>query len=253
MNLSVITCVKNDAEGLAATLESIFAQEHHTQTIVIDAGKGTDIQSVLEYYGPKIDLVEHNIDKGISHAFNVGLKKCTGDLIAILNAGDQWLPETTSLVNEQFSSGHLYVIHGPVIFQPLKGNRYTIQPCINKMKERMYVFHPTLFIPRNIYAQIGGYDESYELAMDSEWCHRAIMQGVEFRSIRQPLAVMQLGGRSDAHYIRALLEYRRSLISNRLIGWLPATFYFVYFAIGKTLLKIVSNIRNSFVPHTIRS
>jgi len=94
-----------------------------------------------------------------------------------------------------------------------------------------------MFIRRTAYEINGLYDGSFSYAMDSEWCHRAIKNKLEFREVSAVLANMSLGGWSDLHFFRSLNEYRRSLVLHGLASPIIAVFNFVFYSVMKCLMK----------------
>ncbi len=92
--ISVIIPAYNATPYIAETLDSVFAQTHpaHQVIVVNDGSPDTpQLEEVLQPYRDRITyLVQEN--RGLSGARNTGLRAATGDLIALLDADDIWLP-----------------------------------------------------------------------------------------------------------------------------------------------------------------
>jgi len=240
MLISVVVPVKDDADGLRSTLASI-PDENQVEIIVIDGGSKECTLEVIREHIARIGYFESGEDSGIANAMNRGIERSTGDYVAILNAGDEWLPKTFERVLAAIAQKpDVGMFHGSIRYQHENGTTYERKPHLARMHRRMWMFHPTWFVSANCYATIGGYDERYELAMDSEWCHRAITSGVKIVEIDACMAVMTLGGRSDIHFTQALGEYRRSVVKHGLSFPVTAWFWYRVFVLVKTLRRSIS-------------
>ena len=87
--VSVITPVRNGVTSIAAALDSILAQSHHSLELVVVDGRSHDgTVEVIRQRTNRIAWWVSEPDRGISHAFNKGLAQAHGDIIGILNADD---------------------------------------------------------------------------------------------------------------------------------------------------------------------
>lgn len=239
--ISVIVPVLNGVSSLAETFNSILAQDYpRIELIVIDGGSTDGTIDVIHDFSAVIAYWETGKDSGISDAFNRGVRRASGDLVAILNSDDAWGPGALKQVLCAFvTNPDADIYYGGVRYvDPITSNAYVRHPDISRMKERMYLFHPAIFVKKTAYERIGLYSDKYKLAMDSEWLHRAIDRGLEFKAVSGVLANMRLSGRSDQHYVSALNEYRKSVIKNRIAGVWDANYYFVKFTLLKTIMRV---------------
>ena len=95
MKISIITINRNNAEGLARTLDSIKAQTYKgIEHIIIDGGSTDDSVKIIESYVRDVSCMMYDVlwvsekDKGIYNAMNKGIRKASGEYIQILNSGD---------------------------------------------------------------------------------------------------------------------------------------------------------------------
>ena len=249
--ISVVTVVLNGVATIEETIKSILSQEYsNIEIIVIDGGSTDGTLDVIKQYADKISYWESGLDSGIADAFNRGILKASGDLVAILNSDDQWLPNAAVAVAQAYElHSDADIFYANIQFIDIRcGEAYIVPSCIEAIKKRMSVFHPCLFIKKKTYTDVGEYSNDYKYAMDSHWVHRAIKYGVKFVKIDTALAQMQLGGVSDRHYIKSLNEYRRSLVENELLDWLTAGYYFLKYSFFKTIfrLKVMNVLKNKF-------
>lgn len=232
ISLSIIMVVKNDRHRFRRALSSVLEQmTDELEVIVIDGGSTDGTLEVIKARAQHLAYWETGQDSGIADAFNRGIQQATGDVVAILNSDDHWMPETLSLVREHaLRFPDVSVFYGAVRYEdPVSGYAYVRTPRLASLKYRMWLFHPAIFVRRDAYTRVGLYDTRFTHAMDAEWCHRALSAGERFQEIPAVLASMSLGGVSDRDYRTSLAQYRDSVIRHglcgRLEGWLYYAFY----------------------------
>lgn len=237
--ISVVIPVLNGASTLPDTFSSILEQHYsNIEIIVIDGGSSDGTLDLIEQNSQWITYWESGMDTGISNAFNRGIDKSTGDLVAILNSDDFWEKDTLNKVIQAFSHNpKMDIFHGWLRYVDSETGGYVEKPDLSKMKRYMAVYHPTMFVSRKAYNENGLYREDLKYAMDSEWCHRAMNRGLEFCEIPSVIANMRLSGISDSEFVGALREYRNSVISHNLNTSFGAYFYYITQILLKGALK----------------
>lgn len=92
--VSVIIPLYNKAPYIKRALDSVFAQTVQDFEIVVVGGNSTDggEDIVLGYSDPRIRFVKE-AGKGVSAARNQGVDAARAELVAFLDADDEWLPE----------------------------------------------------------------------------------------------------------------------------------------------------------------
>src|SRR5581483_6264857 len=90
--VSVILPVYNGEKYLAAALDSVRAQTHRSfEIIVVDDGSTDGSAAVAARY-PEVKYA-YQSNGGISAARNCGIRLAVGDVFALLDADDLWLPD----------------------------------------------------------------------------------------------------------------------------------------------------------------
>lgn len=105
--VSVIIPAYNAAPYVKETLDSVFAQTYrHFEVIVINDGSPDTpaLEDVLAPYRSRIIYVKQE-NRGLSGARNTGLRHATGDLVALLDADDIWMPDYLQK-QVRFLNGH---------------------------------------------------------------------------------------------------------------------------------------------------
>lgn len=87
--LSIITVVRDDPAGLAATRDSLAAQDWRGfEWLVADGGSGPATLAVLDEPGLKPDWLDSQADGGPFAGMDRALEVARGDYLLFLNAGD---------------------------------------------------------------------------------------------------------------------------------------------------------------------
>lgn len=104
LKISIITPCYNMEKFIEGTILSVLNQNYPNLEYIIIDGASTDrTLEIIEKYKDRISLIISEPDKGMYDAINKGLSRATGDIMAYINADDQYLPGTLSLVNRLFS------------------------------------------------------------------------------------------------------------------------------------------------------
>lgn len=88
----------NRAHTLPRALDSVLAQDWQDwEVIVVDDGSTDATQSVVARYAdPRIKLVTHEVNRGVTAAKNTGFDHCSGEWIATLDSDDALAPGALS-------------------------------------------------------------------------------------------------------------------------------------------------------------
>jgi len=147
-------------------------------------------------------------DNGISDAFNKGIRLSTGELIGIINADDELMPETCGYLNEVYSDS-FDIYYGDCIWVDEKKNvQYARKPSV-KLKKLFYSFpmiHPSTFVKKSIYENFGCFNVDFRFCMDKEIMTRFYISGCRFRYCPKELTRFKAGGVSDKNLVKVLKE-----------------------------------------------
>lgn len=92
--ISVVIPLYNKEKQIAQTLQSVFAQTYQDFEVVIvnDGSTDNSVAEVEKIADSRIRLI-HQENTGVSAARNRGVEEATYELIAFLDADDEWKPE----------------------------------------------------------------------------------------------------------------------------------------------------------------
>lgn len=222
--LTIITITKDDALGLARTLDSAAAlrDADWVEQIVIDAS------SVPVVTGDERIQVIRQISTGISGAFNEGLARARGEWVWFLNGGDAIAPDLgRDFLRSLLSMSRANVISGGLIYRSEAEARFhpALLGCWPPYTSWMP--HPATLVKRAVFTRVGGFDPRYAIAMDFEWWQRALPEGEGVDLLSVPFAVFAAGGLSQRESEQPLITLERNDAIRRhglrvWRGWLGA-------------------------------
>ena len=157
--ISVITITYNSETVIEETIKSVVSQDYpNLEYIIIDGASKDGTLAVVEKYRDKIAKVVSEPDKGISDAFNKGVKHATGDIIGIINSDDVLLPGALSAVADAYEE-EIGVYRGNVfIWESESETRIQAVPSMKfplHTFKRYIVCHPGTFVAKWAYEKHG--------------------------------------------------------------------------------------------------
>ena len=89
MKISIVTVVYNNEDTIEQAILSVINQTYPDIEYILIDGQSTDnTLNIINKYKNQVSKIISEPDNGIYDAMNKGLKKCTGDLVGILNSDD---------------------------------------------------------------------------------------------------------------------------------------------------------------------
>ena len=93
--VTVLIPAYNAAETIQRAVDSALAQTYRNYEVVVvdDGSRDTTADIVTTLYGDRVRLLCLTSNQGESAAMNEGIAAAEGELIAFLDADDEWLPD----------------------------------------------------------------------------------------------------------------------------------------------------------------
>jgi glycosyltransferase involved in cell wall biosynthesis len=198
-HVSVVVPVFNAAAYIAGALRSVFAQTF-TDFEVIVVDDGSDDHAALTRALAEFDGRIHYFrqpNSGPAKARNTGVAKATGELVAFLDADDEWLPEKLARQVKYFQDHpDTGLLHAAVVDG-------TPDSAIGGPPRHAFceLFHTDFFIrtltvmmPRRVFTEAGGFDERREIHVEDWdlWLRIAARYPIGY--VAEPLAYHRRGG-----------------------------------------------------------
>jgi glycosyltransferase involved in cell wall biosynthesis len=125
VKVSIVTPSYNQERFLAATIESVLAQDYpELEYIVVDDGSTDGSQKIAEQYKSRLDKLVFQKNRGQVAAINHGFSLATGDVLGWLNSDDVLLPGAVSAIVEELSRRpEALLIYGDNVFIDEEGDQ----------------------------------------------------------------------------------------------------------------------------------
>ena len=223
MKLSIVTINRNNASGLARTLESTLGAQPgfgDWEQIVVDGASTDGSMAALEPYrgDQHLGWTVSEPDEGIFNAMNKGAAHARGDYLLFLNAGDALLPGV--LANVFANPVVEDLVYGDLFHVFPDGNRRIKQfPPSDRLHDWLFLTgslpHQGTFIARRLHEELGGYDESFRSAGDSKFFFQAVAERhATARHLGFPVSEMDATGISlQPETLPARLDERRRFLT----------------------------------------
>ena len=112
--VSVVIPAYNRAAYLAQAIDSVLAQTYTPlEIIVVDDGSTDDTAQLAASYLPRIQLIRQ-ANAGAAAARNSGIAQSHGELIALLDSDDRWLPDKLARQVPLFADQRVGLVHGGI-------------------------------------------------------------------------------------------------------------------------------------------
>lgn len=223
--VSIITAVLNGADTIADTIESVIQQQSaNIEYIVIDGKSSDGTIPIMRRYGNKIDILVSEPDRGVYDAMNKGIKRATGDIIAILNSDDVYADSTVvgQMVNFM-KKNQVDAAYGNLVYVD-RDDTKRIKRFWNPGEYKKGAFlkgwtipHPTFFCRREIFEKFGLYNTKFQIAADFELMMRFVEKHkIKVDYLPKVIVKMRTGGKANIlnGIIRGNMEIFRALRIN---------------------------------------
>ena len=174
MKFSIITVCLNSEKTILYTLNSILNQTYkNIEHIIIDGGSTDRTLEIIKNYPFKNKKIFSTNSKGIYSAINEGIKKATGDYIAVLHSDDIYqnnytLEQVSKVIKE--NKEYEIFLGNAVYFRNItsKISRYysAFDFELKDLKYGIIPPHTASFINKNVYRKFGNYKTNYIIASD---------------------------------------------------------------------------------------
>jgi glycosyltransferase involved in cell wall biosynthesis len=222
--VSVIIPTYNRSELVGEAVASVLAQtDAAIEVIVVDDGSADDTASALASFGSAIRLI-WQARGGVSAARNAGIRAAAWEWLAFLDSDDLWLPRKLR-VQLEFLRKHrefricqteeIWVRNGHKL-NPKKYHKKPRGYCFPQLLERCLISPSAVLIHREVFAEVGFFDESLPVCEDYDlWLRIGYRYPVGL--IEEPLTVKR-GGHADqlSNSIPGFDRFRIQALTNLL-------------------------------------
>lgn len=248
--VSIITVSLNSEKTIERTIKSVINQTYPNIEYIIIDGKSTDgTLDIIDKYKNHISVFVPEKDDGLYYAMNKGIDLATGEIIGIINS-DDWYEQDIigKMVSEFKKNPSLDFAFGNLRFW--SAERYMdISPDLSSKasKYRRQIAHPTMFIRKKAYEQVGGYNTKYSIAADTDLILKLNIGGYKHFYLNEIVTNMTLGGISGKKRTRSVIEdfIIHWTVYNNAYDRLFLLILYSKILIGVVILRILKKITDS--------
>ena len=231
-DVSIILPVFNRNKTLQRAVASVLGQTFNNfELIIVDDSSTEPVVSALSKISDsRIRHFRHVVNKGAAAARNTGIKKAVGRYIAFLDSDDEWLPnkllsETTAMElgsnRQPASCARHFVANG------LDGDSWRrLLPTDMNWRKRLLTIGcdlspgSTLFVRREIFDEVGFFDETMRRYEDWDWLLRYLSR-YDIKIVEDTLAVIHLSSPPPSQTLRESSDIflGRWQKEARSVGW----------------------------------
>ncbi len=212
MKISIITVTYNCEDTIAKTMESLLSQNYPEQQaqleyLLIDGGSKDKTVEIAENYRPLLEEkgVEFRVvsepDDGIYDAMNKGTRLATGDVIAFLNSGDWYEPDTLATVADAFGKEECDLLFANIRIHKENGSTIVKKARLRKYETSRDWNHPTTFVKAGLQKENPFLNQG--IHDDYGFFLKMKRQGKKMITIDKVLANFRMGGASNQKSFRA--------------------------------------------------
>lgn len=204
--ISVVTATWNCASTLPDCLRSASEQSYRNfEHVVVDGGSTDGTLGVLNAHSGQIAQMVSERDRGIYDALNKGIAMSRGEVIGFLHADDLYAgPAALESIAAAFDDPSISAVYGDLVYVQKDDTSKVVRRWKGKAATRRDLrlgwmpAHPTLYVRREWYDRIGGFDTTYRISAD----YLSVLQlfsaqGFRARYVPETLVTMRLGGASN--------------------------------------------------------
>ena len=215
MKISIITSGYNRVSTIRGAIESVLAQDYPDIEYIIVDGASTDgsvevIRDAIEGHEDRVKFISEP-DHGMYEAINKGIRMATGDYIGLVHSDDfLYSSHTISDIAKRLEETHADFLYGDGLFVNPENTDKVVRKWIGgtyrlwKVRHGWLPLHPTCYIRREVMEKLGGYDESYMIAADTDLLVRYLLDNhVKTDYLKKYIVRMRMGGMSTDNSRRA--------------------------------------------------
>ncbi len=196
---SVITSVLDEAPTIEATLASVESQTMtacgQVEHILIDGGSTDGSLAIMETYARQ---AKHEVrllrqtGKGIYQALNQAIDIAQGEIISILHANDVYTtPDVLSMVSRAVAPD-ISVVYGDAEYMGDSDRYYSARRFGPKaLKCGLQPPHPSMFVTKKTYDEIGTFNTIYSTGADFDFCVRVFLAS-RLKTLYLPVSLTRL-------------------------------------------------------------
>jgi glycosyltransferase involved in cell wall biosynthesis len=228
IKFSIITVCLNAGDSLERTIMSVdkLINKEQVEHIIIDGVSTDNTLEVVARHQCFSRIFLQEKDNGLYDAMNKGAKIARGEYVGFLNAGDTFINEFVLKEYSYFLEAASFdVIYSDLLYLPLKmfffslnRNYISGELSLARLRRGFMPAHPTFYVRRSIFLNLGGFNCTYQIAADFDFMLRIVnVEGLNYIYHPSISVLMENGGVSNDGFgskLKITNEMKRALENN---------------------------------------
>lgn len=227
MKISIITVCYNSAATIGDTVASIATQRYPDIEHIIVDGASRDGTMDIVRSAKSVSKYVSEPDKGIYDAMNKGIAMATGEVVGTLNSDDFYMHERViEQVASVFSDLEVDACYADLVYVSHDDSERIVRYWKSRpfrpglFKYGWMPAHPTFFVRKRLYDELGSYDLDFKLQSDFELTMRYLeLYRINCVYLPEIIVKMRIGGASNQslrNIIRGNIEAYKACKKNHL-------------------------------------
>lgn len=230
LKISVITACFNSQATIGEAIATLKHQSWpEVEHVVIDGASKDETVAVAQRTLGNEDVLVSEPDRGIYDALNKGIERASGEVIGFLHSDDLYAhDEVLANVAACFNDPMVGAVYGDLQYVDSEDTERVIRHWVagtfsqSKLKLGWMPPHPTFFMRRELYQDLGGFDLGYLIAGDYDALLRYFAsEKVRATYLPEVLVKMRVGGASNGSLKQILRKSREDVAAMRKNGINP--------------------------------
>lgn len=198
--ISVIMPTFNSEKTIEQSIQSVLYQNYQNfEFIIVDGLSQDNTLNLIKKYGDYIDGVISEKDINIFDAINKGTYFSKGLYSVFLGSDDLLMPfalqKIVNIINEEGTHDFIFG-DGYILRLNKKMDRVNCY-IKNKYFKNFKIMHPSLYIKKNAFEELGGFDIQYDISSDADFELKLITSKKSYSQIKIPMCIFREGGYSS--------------------------------------------------------
>lgn len=247
MKVSIITASYNSDNSIYSCIESVKNQTYKNIEHIFIDGMSNDktLEIIRNNIDKSKDFLISEKDKGIYDALNKGIDYASGEIIGFLHSDDLFYDNNViqNIVNE-FNFNGVDGVYGDLEYVSKDNINKVVRKWRSSPFKKKYLKygwmppHPTLYIKKNIYKRINGFNTSFNISADY-FLIIQLFSDNNFQSLYLPSTFikMRLGGKSNKNIKNLILKSYEDL---KIVQHFKIS---SFFGLDTVIFKVLSKLK----------
>lgn len=247
LKVSIITVCYNSEKTIKSTIKSVVSQDYpNKEYIIVDGGSKDGTMAIVDSFKDSVAKKISEPDKGIYDAMNKGIKMASGDIIGILNSDDVFVSDTiiSDIVNA-FEVNKADAVYGNIDYFKDEATKKVLRTWVTKPYYPTFFDdgevppHPSLFVKRSVYEEIGVYYPDFKISSDYEFMLRAFKKN-NYKPfyLGKFIVNMRMGGESTRSISNVVIGNKEVRMAWKMNGLTPPL-RFWFLRVVKKILQYI--------------